>query len=136
MDASGATSYNQTDAPSETVGHIADLLPRVFTSNKSKSMHYFWALKIRLGELSSFLANPQAPPCSCCTRAKIFFFFLKTEWVTQSWSPKEQNLKMFYLRSLYKFNGKMYFSWWLLQLNTWTLIMGNEYMAYLLYLNI
>lgn len=81
-------------------------------------MHYFWALKIRLGELSSFLATPQASPRSCCTRAKIFFF-LKTEWVTQSWSPKEQSLKRFYL--LYKSNGKIK----LLELNTWNL-MGNN----------
>lgn len=79
-------------------------------------MHYFWALKIRLGELSHFFATPQASPRSCCTRAKIFFLKKKTEWVTQS-SPKEQNLKIFYLSLLHKSNSKISFSWWLLELN-------------------
>lgn len=46
-------------------------------------MHYFGALKIRLGELSGFFASPPKLPLAAATHElRPFFFFLKMEWVT------------------------------------------------------
>lgn len=40
-------------------------------------MHYFWALKIRLGELSSFLAIPPKRPLAAAAHEQRSYFFFK-----------------------------------------------------------
>lgn len=76
-------------------------------------MHYFWALKIRLGELSSFRAapppTPRASPRSCCTRAKIFVME----------SKRAKILKIL--------NHKIFPSWRFSHPNTCNLISENIY---------